>query len=105
MPRRPNLICLDRGIFEHFYNKLFSPYDFQFQIVIQNSKEMTPENILKPNFFSEIISRMFCGLNQGKISFVKWLCGNGHLSPTLTLLIITDYEKPQEMEEGEIPNK
>lgn len=105
MPRRPNIVCLDREIFKHFYAKLFFPYDCQSQILIKNSRKMTPENLAKPNFFLEIISRAFCGLNQGKISSVKWHSGNGHLPPTLIPLTITDSEKPQEMEEGETSSK
>lgn len=99
MQRTPNIICLNRRILEHFYAKLFSPYYCQSQIlIIQNSREMTPGNLTKPNFFPGIINRTFCRLNQGDTSFVKWLSGNGHLLPTLTSLIITDYEKPQRME-------
>lgn len=41
---------------------------------------MTPENLVKTNFFPEII-RTFCGLNQGTTSFVKWLGGMAIVHP------------------------
>lgn len=76
---------------------LFSSYDCQFPNSYSDLQRHDFRNLAKPSSPPEIIDRMFCGLNQGDTSFVKWYSGNSHLPPTLTSLIVTDYVKPQKM--------